>query len=340
MSRAKQWFASHRLIGYTVIAGMKVLPGNIFSWDLERCQYGNSLQWMEYMRSEKTKSGGGLFRKIRTKISGGEVESEDKTEPMPKGATQQMMEEFEAVKKNPGQLTGWDFDRAFDFIERYPDTPQSEILIGQMYATSGQALKGLSYASAVKVLDRMPGHAGTPSIIKGMYALEVDFIQELKSDVIAHMLQIIPDHPLAEELTTALAVKNLTKAYDFVTANPDNVYSKKIIKAMFDRDPNIALLLFQEKLDHPQVSSIFDGIYNINKKSDLKKLTPNAIIFILDVAPDHPQASKMIEVLVESNYVKAYDFVKMHPGHIKVAEIKKLIVERKPELKKLFDIKD
>ncbi len=104
------------------------------------------------------------------------------------------------------------------------------------------------------------------------------------------MLKIIPDHPLAEELTTALAVKNLTNAYDFVTANPDNVYSKKIIKAMFDRDPNIAVLLLQEKMDHPQVGSIFDGIYNITKSSEIKKLTPNAIIFILDVAPDHPQS--------------------------------------------------
>ncbi len=223
----------------------------------------------------------------------------------------QMIKEFEAVKKNPGQLTGWDFDRAFDFIERYPDTPQAEILIGQMYATSGQALKGLSYASAVKVLDRMPGHAGTQSIIKGMYALEKDYIQELRSDVIARMLKIIPDHPLAEELTTALAVKNLTNAYDFVTANPDNVYTKKIIKAMFDRDPNIALLLLQEKMDHPQVSSIFDGIYNISKDSDIKKLTPNAIIFI-----------------------------KMYPDHPLAGEIKRLVLERKPELKKLFESND
>jgi len=293
---------------------------------------------MEHMRTEKKKSGGGIFRRLRTKMSAGEAASEAGQEPLPKDAAHLMMEEFEAVKKNPGQLTGWDFDRAFEFIERHPDTPQSEILIGQMYATSGQALKGLSYARAVKVLERMPGHAGTPSIIKGMYALEKDFIRELKSDVIAQMLKIIPDHPLADELTTSLAVKNLTNAYDFVTANPENIYSKKLIKAMFDRDPNIALLLLQEKLDHPQVSSIFDGIYNINKRSDIKKLTPNAIIFILDVAPDHPKASEMIEVLVENNYVKAYDFVKMHSDHVKVAEIKKLILERKPELKKLFDI--
>lgn len=288
------------------------------------------------MNAERLKPGKGLFRKIKTKISGGQSKSEISSEPQAKDDKHRMVEEFEAVKKNPGQLTGWDFDRAFDFIERYPDTSQAEILIGQMYATHGQALKGMSYSSAVKVLDRMPGHAGTQSIIKGMYLLEKDYIQELKSDVIAHMLKIIPDHPLTEELTTALAVKNLTNAYDFVTANPENVYSKKIIKAMFDRDPNIALLLFQEKMDHPQVSSIFDGIYNISKSSDIRKLTPNAIIFILDVAPDHPHIKKMIEVLVENNYVKAYDFIKMYPDHPLVPAIKKLVLERNPELEKLF----
>ncbi len=289
---------------------------------------------------KKEKSSGGLFKRFRKKIADKHERVEAAEETIADDEKQQMIKEFEAVKKNPGHLTGWDFDRAFDFIERYPDSPQAEILIGQMYATSGQTLKGLSYASAVKILERMPGHAGTDSIIKGMYALEEDYIQELRSDVIAHMLKVIPDHPLAEELTTALAVKNLTNAYDFITANPENAYSRMIIKAMFDRDPNIALLLLQEKLDHPQVDSIFVGIYNITRKADIKKLTPNAIIFILDVAPDHPHASEMLEVLVESNYVKAYDFAKTHPGHTKVAEMKKLILERKPELKKLFDIED
>lgn len=289
---------------------------------------------------KKEKSSGGLFGRFRRKVADKQVTTEAAEVLISDDEKQRMMKEFEAVKKNPGHLTGWDFDRAFDFIERYPDSPQAEILIGQMYSTSGQALKGLSYASAVKVLDRMPGHAGTESIIKGMHALEKDYIQELRSDVIAHMLKIIPDHPLAEELTTALAVKNLTNAYDFITANPENPYSRMIIKAMFDRDPNIALLLLQEKLDHPQVDSIFEGIYNIRKKTDIKKLTPNAIIFILDVAPDHPHTSEMLEVLVERNYVKAYDFVKTHPGHARVAEMKKLILERKPELKKLFDIEE
>ncbi len=269
-------------------------------------------------------------------MSGAKDNKAVEKEQVQEDETHQMMEEFEAVKKKPGHLTGWDFDSAFDFIERYPETSQAEILIGQMYATSGQELKGLSYASAVKVLERMPGHSGSPSIIKGMYSIERDFISELRSDVIGHMLKAIPDHPLAEELTTALAVKNLTNAYDFVTANPDNDYTKGLIKAMFDRDPNIAVLLLQEKMDHPHVSSIFDGIYNITKDSLIKKLTPNAIIFILDVAPDHPMAMKMIEVLVESNYIKAYDFIKMHPDHALVLEIKELILERQPELSTLF----
>jgi hypothetical protein len=292
------------------------------------------------MKSEKSKLSGGLFQKLRAKMSGSQVESTDGQEGQAEDDSHLMIEEFEAVKRNPGHLSGWDFDRAFEFIERHPDAPESEILIGQMYATSGQALKGLSYASAVKVLDRMPGHAGTQAIIKGMYGLERDYIQELQSDVIAHMLKVIPDHPLADELTTALATKHLTNAYDFVTANPDNVYSKKIIKAMFDRDANIAVLLLQEKMDHPQVSSIFDGIYNITNDAAIRRLTPNAIIFILDVAPDHPEAIKMIEVLVENNYVKAYDFVKTHPDHAMVDEMKKFILERKPELKKLFDINE
>jgi hypothetical protein len=292
------------------------------------------------MKSEKSKLSGGLFQKLRAKMSGSQVESTDGQEGQAEDDSHLMIEEFEAVKRNPGHLSGWDFDRAFEFIERHPDAPQSEILIGQMYATSGQALKGLSYASAVKVLERMPGHAGTQAIIKGMYGLERDYIQELQSDVIAHMLKVIPDHPLADELTTALATKHLTNAYDFVTANPDNVYSKKIIKAMFDRDANIAVLLLQEKMDHPQVSSIFDGIYNITNDAAIRRLTPNAIIFILDVAPDHPEAIKMIEVLVENNYIKAYDFVKSHSDHAMVDEMKKFILERKPELKKLFDINE
>ena len=290
------------------------------------------------MKTDKSKSR--FFKKIRKKMSGAPDKGVAGDEKIVGDETQHMVEQFEAVKKNPGHLTGWDFDRAFDFIERYPESSQAEILIGQMYATSGQQLKGLSYASAVKVVERMPGHAGSDSIIKGMYKLENDYIQELRSDVIAGMLTIIPDHPLAAELTTALAKKNLTNAYDFITANPENVYAKTLIKAMFDRDPNIAVLLLQEKMDHPHVSSIFDGIYAIIDNTVIHKLTPNAIIFILDVAPDHPKVQTMIDVLVESNYVKAYDFVKMHPDHALVDDLKKQIVIRKPALKRLFDMED
>jgi hypothetical protein len=287
------------------------------------------------MKTDKSKSR--FFKKFQKKISGAQDENAVATQQLAGEEMQRMLELFEAVKRNPGHLTGWDFDRAFDFIERYPDSSQAEILIGQMYATTGTQLKGLSYASAVKVVERMPGHAGTDSIIKGMYKLEEDYIEELRSDVIAQMLTIIPDHPLAEQLTTALARKNLTNAYDFITANPDNVYTRTLIKAMFDRDPNIAILLLQEKLDHPQVTSIFDGIYNITDEKSLKKLTPNAIIFILEVAPDHPKVKEMLEIMVESNYVKAYDFAMTHPDHPLVEELKKYIVTRKPELQPLFE---
>lgn len=297
----------------------------------------NSLTRINNMKNDKSKTGGGLFRKLRSKVSGENAKREEKQEQVEGEDHKMMVEEFEAVKRNPGHLTGWDFDRAFEFIERYPESPQAEILLGQMYATTGAQLKGLSYASAVKVLERMPGHAGADSIVKGMYKIERDYIKELRSDVIAYMLKIIPDHPHADDLATALATKHLTNAYDFIVSNPDNVYTEKVIKAMFDRDPSISILLLQEKMDHPKVASIFDGLYNISKISDIKKLTPNAIIFILDVAPDHPKAVQMIEVLVEANYVKAYDFVKMHPDHLLVGEMKKLILARKPELAKLFE---
>lgn len=293
----------------------------------------------ETIKGESVKESKSLFQKIRGKASG-KIDEQSETVEHNEEEDHQMLEEFEAVKRNPGQISGWDFDRAFDFIERYPDTPQAEILVGQMYATKGQALKGLSYMSAVKVLDRMPGHAGSDAIIRGMLKVESDFIKELHSDVIAYMLKIIPDHPLADELTTALAVKNLTNAFNFVVKYPDNGYVRQIIRAMFERDPNISVLLFQEKMDHPHVGSIFEGIYGIDQDTLIKKLTPSAIIFILDVAPDHPQASKMLEVLVERNYVRAYDFVKMHPDHALVPELKELILVRKPELKDLFDIKE
>ena len=289
------------------------------------------------MKKDTSKSSGGLFQRIREKIAGQKVAEPDEVKELSNEETQQMLEDFEAVVNHTGPITGWDFDRAFDFIEQYPDSPQAEILIGQMYSTTPQSLKGLSYSSAVKVMERMPGHSGRDAIIRGMYKLEKDYIKELKSDVIAYMLKNIPDHPLADELTTALAVKNLTRAYDFVTADPENVYSKAIIKAMFERDPNIALLLLQEKMDHPHVASIFDGIYNITDDAVIEKLTPNAIILVLDVAPDHPKVRKMIEVLVESNYVKAFDFVSVHSDHSLAETIKELILERKPELKKLID---
>lgn len=288
------------------------------------------------MKTDSSKKKTGFFGKIRKKVSGNQRAESEELVQRSGDDMQQMHEDFDAVKSEPGQLTGADFDRAFEFIEQYPDSPEAEILIGQMYSTTPQTLKGLTYSSALKILETMPAHTGRESIVKGMLRLEKDYIKELKSDVIAYMLQIIPDHPLADELTTALTVKNLTRAYDFVTANPHNPNTKAIIKAMFDRDANITVLLLQEKMDHPQVGSIFDGVYNIDG-TQLSTLTPNAILYVLDVAPDHPQIGKMIEVLVEDNYPKAFHYVKVHPDHSLADMIKDTIYKRKPELRQLLD---
>lgn len=287
---------------------------------------------------ESKKTGSGFFNKIVRKVSGQGLPDEAlENVSVPEELSKKIEDEFEAVKRNPGHLTGWDFDRAFDFIERHPDTSFADILLGQMYATTGQQLKGLSYSAAVKVLELLPGHAGVDSIIQGMYKIEGDFIHDLEADVIAYILQTISDHPLGEELAMALVDKNFTHAYSFITENPENVYTKGIIKAMFDRDPNVAVLLLQEKMDHPQVSAIFEGIYRITKPVSMQNLTPNAIMFILDIAPDHPNAQDMIEILVAQNYIKAYDFITHFPDHTLVDKIKACLLAKKPELQKIFD---
>ena len=51
-------------------------------------------------------SSGGLFRKIRSKMSGKQVESETGNESRPEDGSHQMMEEFEAVKRNPRSVDG------------------------------------------------------------------------------------------------------------------------------------------------------------------------------------------------------------------------------------------
>lgn len=288
------------------------------------------------MTTANEKKNNGIFSRFgRKKTGNNTAETPGTSDAVVDKGHAAMIEEFEAVKRSPGHLTGWDFDRAFEFIDRYPDSSQAEILIGQMYATTGNQLKGLSYSSAVKILERMPGHAGADSIIRGMYKLEADFIKELRSDVISYILKQIPDHPLGDELTEALAQKNITVAYDFIVANPDNPYTERLIKAMFARDANIAILLLQEKMDHPRVASIFEGIYGIEKLSDIKKLTPNAVMFIFDVAPDHPKAMQLIDVFVENNYIKAYDYIKSQPDHALAKEIMDRILQRKPELRAL-----
>lgn len=248
----------------------------------------------------------------------------------------QLLEDFQAVKNHPGQVTGWDFDRAFSFIDSYPESEQAELLLNQMYAISSDALKGLSYESAVKVLERMPDHSGADAILGGMYKLEEDYIKELKSSVIAYILQIIPDHPLTDQLTTALAVANISNAFDFVIEQAESPSTSQVIKAMFKRSANISLLLFQEQLHHPQVASIFEGIYGVNDPSEIAKLTPNAIIFVLEVAPDHPSTDLMLEVFVENNHIKAFEFAKDNLDHPCVETLKKLIIKKKPNFAKLL----
>ena len=249
----------------------------------------------------------------------------------------EMMREFEKVKTNPHQpITGWDFDRAFNFIEKYPDTVQAKNLIQQMQDTSSQTLKGLSYENALKVLQKIPSHRGAKPIIGGgMYKIEPDYIAELSSDIIMFILEIAPDHPELEALGKALVYKNFTNAYAFVESNPLHPQTRRIIEVMFEKDPNIATLLFKEKMDHAQVEAIFEGIYDIDAK-DVKRMTPDALLFILEIAPDHKFERSMIAALVEKNYIKAYNFVVENPDHPHSDYIRKLLIRKKPDLEALL----
>lgn len=287
------------------------------------------------MKEDKSQQGGSIFKSIFSKLTGGgakqqgssdaAVDSSNPTENL------KALEEYEAIRQQPEALSGWDFDRAFLFLENHPDSNLAEKLKEEMYSTNSHTLKGLSYSSAVKVLERMPDHPGCDSILKGFNKLEKDYIKELTSDVIAYILTRVPDHPLHRELTVALAEKNLTNAYDFVENSPDHPCTAMIIQAMFDRDANIATLLLHERMDHPRVDAIFKGIYSISKEA-AGRLMPDAIMFIMDVASDHSYAEEMIQRLVDVNYIKAFDFVQGNPEHAHAARIKELIGVEHPEL--------
>ncbi len=290
------------------------------------------------MKKNDEKKGGGLFGKIKSKLSNGDKKRMQTVPLEGKSSASEnlhMIEEYSAIRKNPEKITGWDFERAFEFIEKYPNSDYTEKLKEEMYSTNSDTLKGLSYPSAVKVLQEMPDHPGVPSILKGMRKVEADYIRELSSDIIAYMLEVIPDHPLKVELATALAKKNLTNAYDFVERNLDHPSTRTVIRAMFDRDANIATLLLHEGMDHPQVDAIFEGIYSISKEA-VARMMPDAIIFIIEVATDHPFATQLLEALVEKNYIKAFDFVKNNPDHQLTEELAELIAQRKPELAALL----
>lgn len=294
------------------------------------------------MKKKEAKKGGGLFRKLKSKLSNGDklkmqtVPLEDESDA---SENLREMEEYSAIRQNPEKLTGWDFERAFDFIDNHPTSSYVAKIKEDMYATNSDSLKGLSYPSAVRILQMMPDHPGVPSILNGMRKVEVEYIRELKSDTIAYMLETIPDHPLKNELATALAKKNLTNAYDFVERNVDHPCTRIVIQAMFERDANIATLLLHESMDHPQVDAIFQGIYSIGEAA-VARLMPDAIIFIIEVASDHDYAYQMLEALVEKNYIKAFDFVMSNPDHQLAGQLSELIGKRKPELVKLLEKND
>ncbi|WP_156792168.1 hypothetical protein [Desulfotalea psychrophila] len=266
---------------------------------------------------------------------GSKAEDKQSTQPVT-AAEQKILDDFEAVKSKPGQITGWDFARAFDFIDNYPDSAQAEILLNQMYATTTQSMKGLNYDSAVRLLERMPDHKGASSIIEGMYKLEEDYVNELSSTVIAYILQTMPDHPLSSALARDLASIDIACAYDFIQDQPESPHAAALIQEMFHSHPNIAVLLLQEELGHPQVATIFEGIYAIKESDKIVHLTPNAIIFILEVAPDHPKIDEMVQVFVQRNYVKAYDFLRNNPQHVCADLFKELLFQKKPSLEKLL----
>lgn len=290
------------------------------------------------MKADEPGTGGSIFSRIRRKLSGERVREKSRVAlNNEESATENLhiLEEYEGIKHEPEQLTGWDFDRAFEFLEKYPESDLAAKLKEEMYGTNSSTLKGLSYASAMKVLQTMPDHPGVSSITSGLRKLEKDYIKELRSDIIAFILEVHPDHPLNMELTAALAEKNLTNAYDFIERLPDHPCTPNVIQAMFDTDANIATLLLNERMDHPQVASIFDGIYSIDKDA-AGKMMPNAILFIMDVASDHRYMDEMVLTLVEKNYIKAFDFVKNNPDHPFRARIQELLIKRKAELKPLL----
>ncbi|PID76986.1 MAG: hypothetical protein CSB24_03780 [Deltaproteobacteria bacterium] len=249
-----------------------------------------------------------------------------------------MMQEYEKIKAEPHQpITGWDFDRAFDFIEKYPESIHTAKLIEEMLDTTRETLKGLSYESAVNILQMLPSHRGAMSIINGIYKLEDDYIAELRSDIIMFIMEIAPDHPRLDVLGKNLVYNNFTKAYAFIEANPDHPETKKIIEFMFEKDPNIATLLLKERMDHAQVESILAGIYNIDARY-VKTMMPDVLIFILEVAPDHKYEKLIISVLISKNYIKAFDFVKENPQHPHSAYMRKMICRKKPELAPLLGV--
>lgn len=276
-----------------------------------------------------------MLKKIKDKLIGSRTTSKKTTsELLPEDTpvqVLQLLEEYDAIKSNPLQITGRDFDRAFEFLEKHPESDKCKELIADMNSTNSDTLKGLSYPSAMHVLEKMPDHLGAKSIMNGIYKVEKDYIPKLTSDVISFILEIAPDHPQAETLVAELVNKNFTNAYLFVTENPEHPHTQLIIRSMFQKDANIAVLLLKEKMDHPQVGTIIDSIYEIRLQA-VKSLSPDAILFVLDVAPDHKNSDELIAALVQTNHIKAFEFIKEDKDNPLAKRMTDKLIIKKPEL--------
>lgn len=246
--------------------------------------------------------------------------------------SEEIEKEFEEIRENRIHLMGTDFERAFAFIEKYPDHPLTLELIAEMNQTNSYSLKGLSYKSAVNILEKMPDHFGARSIIDGMYKIKSEYIKSLLSNVLIFILEVAPDHPAAETIAKAIVGKNFTNAYNFISHHPNHPQTRYMITAMFEKDPNIAVLLLKEQMDHPEIETIISGLTSIDVKS-IQELTPSATIFIMEMVPDHIYTEDLIRHLVIENHLKALKFAKDNPDYVHLDMLKEVIFRKEPRLK-------
>lgn len=284
-----------------------------------------------------TKTEANLLKSEKNFLGRGEEAEADLLGKNGLGEAPHLLREHEKVKENPLQLKGKDFDRSFPFPAKYPDSKQAGDIISEMNDIESEQIAGPSYESFVKILSQMPAHPVTKDTTAALKNIEREEIDLLSSDIIMSILKLMPDHHLARYMAQVIVEKNLTSSYEFISANQLHPQTKTMIVRMFKKDPNIAILLLQERMDHPQVDVIIDCVYSLSA-SDVQNLTPNAIIFILEIAADHQHAEKLFECLVEQNYIKAFQFVKRHKDCLNADMMVRTILKRKPELEELFNL--